>query len=263
MEVRIKNPPFTAKSVFDWSHRFDPESKHLYLSLGGPVGRIQLEGLSPASSVELTTMNGLILDARSDGAFLATSNGHDHSLNIWQLPSGELLNQRKGHVGGFNSFSFRGTGNDGLSCGPDKTIRFCDSLARQDYTRLPILLPYPKRLVYSPDKKTLAVASDSVYLYDENGFRKLEPAMRGLGDLAVSPDGALVAATSLFERRCLVWRVADGALVREIRDPGGKMPNGVTFTPDGRQLVIGLDDGNVGQWEISSGQEMFALCHRT
>lgn len=73
---------------------------------------------------------------------------------------------------------------------------------------------------------------------DPQGFRG--PAM----GIAVSPDDRLIAAAG--EKEIRLWDVQTGQLLRTLR--GDRMPTpygnvyGLAFSPDGRELVVGVDD---------------------
>ena len=67
--------------------------------------------------------------------------------------------------------------------------------------------------------------------------------------VSFSPDGRLLAAGSASGEtpgRVGIWDVATGQLQRSLCDRGVTV---VRWTPDGRSLVLGLDDGSIALWE--------------
>jgi len=238
------------------SLRFGPSSKRLFATLGERVGWIDLENLSPTSTLVATAITGSILDLGSDRRMMATAGADDRSLRIWDIASARLLNQRKGHVGGFKSFSFRGTTAEGVSVGDDHTIRFCRVLENQDFSLVPFVAPGDPKVKFSPDGKLLALAGGSPgpVLNDGQGFRALEPALERIWGLAFSPDGKWVAATS-FNGRCRVWQVSDGDLAIEIEAPNHKPFFCVAFDAESKRLAIGGGDGYLPVWDLAEKRE--------
>lgn len=75
-------------------------------------------------------------------------------------------------------------------------------------------------------------------------------ARDGMGNVAFSPDGKLLAAgNAWYEVRW--WRVADGALLRTVKGHTDSV-NSVAFSPDGKRLASGSLDGTVKLWRVPS-----------
>lgn len=68
-----------------------------------------------------------------------------------------------------------------------------------------------------------------------------------LTDLEVSLDGSLAAAISGSD--ILLWDVRGGKLLRTLNHAGLTV-NGLAFSPDGRRLAAGVDDGSVWLWHM-------------
>jgi WD40 repeat protein/beta-lactamase regulating signal transducer with metallopeptidase domain len=136
----------------------------------------------------------------------------------------------------------------------------------------------------SPDGKTLAVAGGAmvVQLYDvESGAegRKLSGASTGTTALAFSPDGKALAGRAA-DGGTAVWDVESGAVRFRLRGParpndpqaqvvvlrGGGSSPGLTFTPDGKAVVVvsaevkdGALTSTVKFWDVTTGQEVREL----
>jgi len=139
-------------------------------------------------------------------------------------------------------------------------------------------------LAFSPDNKLLATADDdyTIRLWDaktgraelslndpDNGLRSpgLFPDGQKVYSLSFSPDGnTLVSAgdiikdDSLAGSRVTLWKIPSGRLLRTIvvnRD-SNTSTNSVTFSPDGKSLVTGMEDrvngrGKISRWNARTG----------
>jgi WD40 repeat protein len=113
------------------------------------------------------------------------------------------------------------------------------------------------RCVFSPDRKTVAVAGSRFV-----GLRLIEvstgkplpfPAVRPAPHcLAFCPDGVLLAGGD--EQLVRVWEVATGKEIRRIPWTG-RAVFAVAFSPDGRTVVGVSRDGQFRSWAVGTGKE--------
>ncbi len=76
-------------------------------------------------------------------------------------------------------------------------------------------------------------------------------------DLAISPDGSLVAASS-EDGTATIADAETGSTRFTIRGHVGRV-YGVAFSPDGRRLATGGDDGTVRLHDVATGEELLSL----
>ncbi len=109
---------------------------------------------------------------------------------------------------------------------------------------------------FSPDLRTLAVASDGVIrLFDSTTGRERRTLQHGGGvvHLAFSPDGKTLVSTG-WDKLARVWDLATGEQARAIEQP--TQINAVAFSPDGRHFAVGagwLDDGLIRVYDAGTG----------
>jgi WD40 repeat protein len=125
------------------------------------------------------------------------------------------------------------------------------------------------RVVFAPAAAVAAVNAEpggAVFDVPTGGAKSAAPGIDGgpyhesIKALAVSPDGrrmATSAAASFLGNR-LTWRVAvwdvgrpDAALVRTL-PAAARAASALAFSPDGRALVVGHQDGGVGWWDVAA-----------
>jgi WD40 repeat protein len=102
-------------------------------------------------------------------------------------------------------------------------------------------------------------AMDGIFILEAQDGAVLQnpPYTVPVGDVAYSPDGALLAAGS-DDNRIRVWETDHYSL------PGtwighSRWVNGVAFSPDGSLLVSGSHDRRVGIWEVATGEPLAML----
>ena len=120
------------------------------------------------------------------------------------------------------------------------------------------------QLVFSPDSRSLAALGTRAHLYDvETGQERvlLDPSRTLVMGITgnFSPDGRfLVVGDENDPPAVLLLDTQTGRAVREFRGHALGTTR-VTFTPDGKQVLTGSEDGTARLWETETGKELLRL----
>ncbi|MFN4145425.1 MAG: WD40 repeat domain-containing protein [Runella sp.] len=78
------------------------------------------------------------------------------------------------------------------------------------------------------------------------------PVLRSVECAELSPDGRTAVSVSKFGGQLMAWRVADGALLYEVKQEAEI--ECITFSPDGKRYVTGGEDYYVRIYETATGK---------
>lgn len=143
----------------------------------------------------------------------------------------------------------------------DGAVRVWDVAAARAIATIALPLPGAASASFSPDGTRLVTAgADGVArVWEADGGRALAELAGHTADLrdaAFSADGALIATASR-DKTVRIWNAVDGS-ARGVLEHADAV-NAVAFSPDGRQLVSGGDDGAAHVFDLASGRELATL----
>lgn len=208
-----------------------------------------------------------------DGRMLASPDDDNGILLFNSAPYGEV-GGFVAHYGSADPLSFSPDGRTLATGGSDRTVRLWDATSHRQIGRP--LTGHRDTVIdvaFSPDGRTLASASldHTVRLWDRRSHRQLGPplplgALSETERVAFSPDGHMLAAAN-GEQQLWLWDAHShrelGRLGRPARTPSFSDPVptnerawDVAFSPDGRILAAGYDDGTVRLWDAAGHRQI-------
>jgi WD40 repeat protein len=188
----------------------------------------------------------------------------DKAVPLIDLATGKEVRRFPGHRYYSRNLVFTPDGKELITTGHmESDVRFWDAGTGKLLRRL--RTPHvnqPWSLAISPDGRTMATGGefdDALCLWDVAGGRKLrewhghgkgqDPRERGIGVLAFSPDGKLLASSGPDDTIRL-WEVPTARPQGVLHGAGQ-----VAFSPDGRTLAASADGNAIRLWEVATGLE--------
>lgn len=260
--------------AYDFSHgdwgvddgAFSPDGTLLVTAGLDSTARVWDAGTgAPQLSFSGHVGNVLSVHVSPDGRRVV-SGGSDAVARVWEITTGRELMVLSGHGAAVHAARFTPDGRHVLTGGGDGTTRVWDVSVggARDHVTVPAAEVITTTVAFSPDGTMFASPREpsGVTLWDTvtgDEVRTLTGPDAKLANVAFSPDGRLLAATSDLTERIPVWDVASGELERTLVGHGDTV-HAVSFAPDGRLLSASWD-GTARIWDVTSGEVIDRLPH--
>ncbi|MEJ0078777.1 MAG: c-type cytochrome [Alphaproteobacteria bacterium] len=223
----------------------------------GADGRIAIWSgkAEPDTVLEGHTAPIVGLAVSPDGTTLASASW-DHTVRLWPLAGGSTR-VLEGHTQNVNGVAFTPDGKTVVSAAYDLTLRIWPLDGGMPTI---VTLPTPLSAVaIALDEIVAAGANGAVYFLDIAGEQKGEvrASPTPVISLAVSPNGALVAAASIRGSVAVIER-KERKLARTLVGPGLPVWS-VTFFPDSRTMLTGGADRMIRRWDAMTGDPIGAV----
>lgn len=189
-----------------------------------------------------------------DGTTLASASW-DRTVRLWPLAGG-APRVLEGHTQNVNGVAFATDGRTLVSVGYDQSVRIWPLAGAA--TPIMVAMPSPLNAVATGGDGEIVVggADGRLYFLAGDGTRRGEAAAsaRPVISIAISPDGALVAAAGIGGAVAIVDR-RTRVLARTLVGPGLPVWS-VAFLPDSRTLLTGGADNIIRRWNALTGESV-------
>jgi len=181
----------------------------------------------------------------------------DHTVRLWPLAGG-AARVLDGHMQNVNGLAFAPDGHALVSVSYDQSVRIWP-LAGSAPTV--VAMPSPLNAVAVGNNGEIAAGGADGRLYFLTGDGKpageISAGPRPVISIAISPDGALIAAAGIGGTVAVVNRNTH-ALARTLVGPGLPVWS-VAFLPDSRTLLTGGADNIIRRWNAVTGEPVDPL----
>ncbi|ETO13845.1 hypothetical protein RFI_23522 [Reticulomyxa filosa] len=187
------------------------------------------------------------------------SSSDDKTIKIWDIESGNVIQELKGHLDSVNDAQFSPDGNMIISCSCDSTIRLWDAKTGIEKKRLEGHTYSVVKAQLSPDGCTVVSGSDlTIKIWDTRSGQNLqttEKHLDGINDIQISPDGQKIASADDYS--ISLWNMA-GERLRILEVDIGYIKK-VQFSSDSSSVLAGTTDGAIRIWDVVSGRQVKKL----
>jgi WD40 repeat protein len=191
----------------------------------------------------------------SDGIRIASSSD-DRTIRVWDVASGCTVFALCGHIGDVLSVVFTPDGRHIISSSRNHSICVWDALSGSVMPIHPVeglrSSGLRRTLAVSPDGKMIACSSQAtIRIWQPNESSRtldLQSGYQDIESLAFFPDGRHIIAIS--HHGICTWDVISGTKISTSDEQKGM--SRMALSPNGKQFVIGYDDGTVALWDATS-----------
>lgn len=197
---------------------------------------------------------------------LAAASSSDHIIRLWDLQTGQIIQQLKDHTitDAVTSVAFSHDSLVLASASRDSTIQLWNTDTWQKLHTLSSEVRV-NDLVFSYDGLLLAALCEfsTVRIFDVTSGqekRRLQGHTNNIHHLVFSPDSSLIASAA-YDGTVRLWNTMGPSTMQEAPELKGHSAAAwvVSFSPDGSKLASRSVDGQILVWDTESGTVLYRL----
>ena len=220
-----------------------------------------------------------------DGQHIVTG-GDDQTAGLWEATTGKELLRLRGHSGGVACVAFSTDGQRIVTGSRDQTAKVWETASGKDLFTLKGHGDSIASVAFSPDGQRIVTASAdrTAKVWESSGDKELHSLGENDMDIrctAFSPDGQRIV-TAIGDKKVKVWEAAGAEELMTLTGHTASMNssdisgcfqvlNGAwigthvasissgDFSPDGKRIVTGSQDGTARVWGTASGNQLLTL----
>src|SRR6266567_2546253 len=220
-----------------------------------------------------------------DGQHIVTG-GDDQTAGLWEATTGKELLRLRGHSGGVACVAFSTDGQRIVTGSRDQTAKVWETASGKDLFTLKGHGDSIASVAFSPDGQRIVTASAdrTAKVWEASGEKELHSLGGNDVDIkctAFSPDGQRIV-TAIGDKKVKVWEAAGAEELMTLTGHTASMNssdisgcfqvlNGAwigthvasissgDFSPDGKRIVTGSQDGTARVWGTASGNQLLTL----
>jgi WD40 repeat protein len=242
---------------------WSPDGTALVTTTGDTHHLWDVASTEPLASLDEAPSNNAVFARGRAQLFSATSDG---LVSRWNLARATWARQLPGHRG-WTRAAYTADGahivtvDEGDGAGH---LRMWTAAEGRLVSDVPLAWNAACGVAVSLDgRRVAAVGSDGGLLLVDTAtgalLRRIDAGPDPLSDLALSPDGALLAAAAPTAT-VRTWRIADGAPTGVVIEaPKRGAFSSVAFSPDGRRLLTSIAGWDTQVWDAATGAAVFTV----
>jgi WD40 repeat protein len=226
-------------------------------------------------SSRLRHFGGVFAFAFTPDGKAIVSGGGDKTLRFWDAETGKEKRQLRCDSSSVTHLAFTPDGKTLAVVTSNEEILLWDVAEGKQLRRLVGHKPWIMSVAVTPDGSKLLTSSrdQTVRVWDiATGkellvFREHTRPRGGVGGIAVSPDGKIVASgdwgdANATEVEVLLWNLDSGKVLRRLGGHIGRIQT-LDFSPDGKTLAVTTSwSSHIRLWQVDSGDKIVDLAEK-